>query len=131
MNWTLGRKLAVGFGALIVLIICVAAVVFVKVNAVNKVQNRVTELRQPTAMAGKDMLNGINNSMALLRGYMILGEDKFKDERATAWSERPPDFAIPRHHAAHGGGEGYLSRSQRCGRRRDRGLAHRAGGERR
>ncbi len=50
------------------LIIVVAAVVFVKVNAVNKVQNRVTELRQPTAIAGKDLRNGINRSLAALRG---------------------------------------------------------------
>ena len=87
MNWTLGKKLAAGFGALVVLIIVVAAVVFVKVKSVNKVQTRVTDLRQPTAIAGKDVLNGINHSLAALRGYMILGKDKFKQERARAWSQ--------------------------------------------
>lgn len=33
------------------------------------------------------MLNGINHSLAALRGWMILGKDKFKVEREKAWSE--------------------------------------------
>ncbi|MBW8014671.1 MAG: DUF3365 domain-containing protein [Planctomycetes bacterium] len=86
-NLKLSAKLALGFGVMMALIVMVAVTVFVKVKTVNKVQNRVTELRQPTAMAGKDMLNGINHSLAALRGYMILGKDKFKNERANAWSK--------------------------------------------
>ncbi len=33
------------------------------------------------------MLNGMNHSLAALRGWIILGKDKFKDERAIAWSK--------------------------------------------
>ena len=33
------------------------------------------------------MMNGMNHSLAALRGWIILGEDKFKAERAKSWSE--------------------------------------------
>ena len=86
-NLKLSTKLILGFGFMMALIAMVAVTVYVKVNTVNEIQARVTELRQPTAMAGKDMLNGINHSLAALRGYMILGKDKFKNERAKAWTD--------------------------------------------
>ncbi len=67
------------------LIAIVAVTVYVKVNAVNAIQTRVLDLRQPTAMASKSLLNGVNDSLASLRGYMIMGNDKLKQGRAKAW----------------------------------------------
>ena len=86
---SLGKKLSVGFGTLIILLMVIAGVVYNKVTSVNVVQNRVIELRQPTAMAGKNLINGINLSLAALRGHMILGSgtDKFKKQRAKSWSD--------------------------------------------
>ena len=34
------------------------------------------------------MLNGINHSLASLRGWIILGDPKFQTERALAWAEQ-------------------------------------------
>ena len=34
------------------------------------------------------MLNGINHSLASLRGWIILGDQKFQTERALAWAEQ-------------------------------------------
>jgi len=47
----------------------------------------VAKLRTPTALTTGDMMNGINHSLAALRGFMILGKDKFKKERSIAWGE--------------------------------------------
>lgn len=62
----------------------------IKINEVNNVQQRITELRFPTLVAGRDVINGINHSLAALRGYMILGADEkkanlFITEREKAW----------------------------------------------
>lgn len=88
----MGKKLAIGFGAIITLMIISTVIGQMKVNELNNVQGRVTNLRFPTMVAGRDMINGINHSLAALRGYMILGGDEkkaklFKGDRAKAWQE--------------------------------------------
>ena len=45
------------------------------------------DLRVPTAMSSIEMINGMNHSLAALRGWIILGKDKFKNERNIAWSD--------------------------------------------
>ncbi len=58
-----------------------------QVGKTSAITDRVLDLRTPTAEASLTMLNGINHSLAALRGWMLLGKDKFKQERAKAWSE--------------------------------------------
>jgi methyl-accepting chemotaxis protein len=85
MQWTIGKKLYFGFGMLIVLMVVVVSSVYVKTQDVNSIQTRVIETRMPTVIAGTELQNGINHSLAALRGYMILDSDKWKVERAAAW----------------------------------------------
>lgn len=73
MRLTIGKRLGTGFGPMIALIALVAIVVFFKVRDVNTIQQRVLSLRVPAAMRGIQLRNGINRSLADLRGYMILG----------------------------------------------------------
>ena len=47
----------------------------------------MVDLRVPTANASLMMVNGMNHSLAALRGWMLLGKEKFKTERSNAWSE--------------------------------------------
>ncbi len=93
MRITIGKKLGAGFGLMIVLIALVATAVFYKVREVNVVQQRVLELRAPTAVTGIELRNGINHSLAALRGYMILGTQRWKDERADAWESLDENIA--------------------------------------
>lgn len=85
MRFTIGKKLWLGFGLMIVLMITTGTLIYSKVQEVNAIQTRVVELRSPTAVTGVQLRNGINHSLASLRGYMILGSDKWKIERANAW----------------------------------------------
>jgi len=93
-NLSLGKKLGFGFGA--VLIIFVMLVVFIeyKLTTQESLQDRIVELRVPTNIAVHDLVNGINYSLAALRGYMILGKDSFKDQRQDAWKEIDRNLAI-------------------------------------
>lgn len=85
-NMKLGVKLGMGF-SLVALILVVAVLTSIwQVNKTSTVTTRVMELRAPTAQSSLMMLNGINHSLAALRGWIILGKDKFKNERAKAWS---------------------------------------------
>lgn len=88
----MGKKLGFGFGVIIVLMILSTMIGQFKINELNTVQGRVTDLRFPTMIAGRDMINGVNHSLAALRGYMILGGEEskaklFKGDRAKAWQE--------------------------------------------
>ncbi|MDP2301664.1 MAG: methyl-accepting chemotaxis protein [Ignavibacteria bacterium] len=48
---------------------------------------RIIELRQPTITTSLQLLAGLDQSLAGLRGYMLTSSDKFKDERASAWEK--------------------------------------------
>ena len=93
MNMKLYHKTGVGFTVIgIVLTIVVLATVF-QVTQLMNINNRVVNLRVPTARASLMMLNGLNHSLAALRGWMILGKDSFKSERQYSWDhEIDPSF---------------------------------------
>ncbi len=86
-NMGMGVKMFLGFG-LITLILSAAVLTTIwQVKKTNTITKKVIDLRVPTAQASLSMLNGMNHSLAALRGWIILGKDKFKDERADAWSK--------------------------------------------
>ncbi len=87
LNLPVGKKLATGFGIVLLILVMLVAFVEFELTAQDALQNRVIELRFPTNIAGHDLVNGINYSLAALRGYMILGKDKFKQQRQEAWRE--------------------------------------------
>ncbi|MCP4266884.1 MAG: DUF3365 domain-containing protein, partial [Candidatus Brocadiaceae bacterium] len=83
---TIGMKMILGFSLIALILIASVLTTISKVEESNTVNAKIIDLRAPTAQASLSMLNGINHSLAALRGWIILGKDKFKDERATAWS---------------------------------------------
>ena len=92
MKLTVRNKLFLGFGLVLAIMFIVSINTYVQIGQTTTIQNRVIELRQPTVQAGMQLTNGINLSLAGLRGYMILGDDPakaslFKAERARGWSE--------------------------------------------
>jgi len=86
-NLKLGSKLSIIL--LVVLIITSAgtynAIVNIKETATTV--TRITKIRVPTAESSMKMLNGMNQALAALRGWMLLGKDKFRDEREKVWSQ--------------------------------------------
>ncbi|MDH5528210.1 MAG: methyl-accepting chemotaxis protein [Nitrospirota bacterium] len=91
MNWLsdmkIGRKIGFGFGmvALILAVTVIAATV--RIQSTQDITDRVINLRQPTVLTSTRLLNGINESLAGLRGYMLLHNDKFKNDRADGWKK--------------------------------------------
>ena len=86
MNLSIRTKLLFGFGAVLFIMLAVAFNNYFQIKYTTEIQNRLTELHQPTVTAGLHLKDGINLSLAGLRGYMILGKDPdkaniFKAER--------------------------------------------------
>ncbi|MEE9295803.1 MAG: hypothetical protein V3W34_12700, partial [Phycisphaerae bacterium] len=86
-NRGVGAKIGLGYAMVTLILIGAVATTIWQVARTAAVTNRMVDLRAPTAQASLGMLNGMNHSLAALRGWMVLGKDKFKDERAMAWSE--------------------------------------------
>lgn len=93
-NLSVARKLTVGFGAILLILVLLVTFVEFKLFDQDKLQNRVIELRMPTSMAGIRLVDGINYSLAALRGYMILGKAKFRQERQEAWQQIDDNYDV-------------------------------------
>ena len=93
MRFTIGKRLWLGFGLMIALMASVGSLVYVKVQEVNAVQARVLDLRVATALTGDALRTDLYRSLSALRGYMILGSDELKEERAHTWEMIDTDIA--------------------------------------
>ncbi|MGR3177571.1 MAG: response regulator [Candidatus Anammoxibacter sp.] len=79
------NKMALGFGIITLLLI---GVVYISIWQTSKIQDEITDLaevRTPTVQASLTMLNGVNHSLAALRGWMIVEDERFRKERRIAW----------------------------------------------
>ena len=83
----LGTKIGSGYALAVVMLAAAIVITVLQVNAIGGLTNRIASLRVPTAQASLTMLNGMNHSLAALRGWMLLGNDKFKTERKFAWEK--------------------------------------------
>ncbi|MGR3301694.1 MAG: CHASE3 domain-containing protein, partial [Candidatus Scalindua sp.] len=72
-NMKLGTKIACGFGIITFVLIAAVLASIWQVGKTNTVTNRLIELRAPTAQTSLAMQNGVNYSLAALRGWIILG----------------------------------------------------------
>ena len=87
-DMSIGKKVGLGFGAITLILMGVVLLTIQQVTTMEVITKRVVDLRTPTAHASLMMLNGINHSLASLRGWIILGDPKFQTERALAWAEQ-------------------------------------------
>jgi methyl-accepting chemotaxis protein len=86
-NLSIGKKIGGGFAIILIIMAVIVMVTMGKVSDTKAVTDRVAKLRTPTALNTGAMMNGINHSLAALRGFMILGKDKFKNERTVSWDK--------------------------------------------
>ncbi len=91
---SVSKKLAIGFGVVLCVLVALVAFVEVKLMGQDELQSRVIEQRFPTNLAGHDLTNGVNYSLAALRGYMILGKETFKQQRQEAWQAIDHDLSV-------------------------------------
>lgn len=82
---SLGFKIGIGFALMVLLQMIVVGITIVSIKNTQEVTDRVINLRAPTVNAGTNLINGVNHSLAALRGFIILRAPKFVDERANAW----------------------------------------------
>lgn len=79
-----------GFGAVVLAVVASALFIGYQLNNMQDSQDEVLNVRYPVMLAGNRLIEGVEKSVAALRGYMILGGEleaaqKFKAQRKQAW----------------------------------------------
>ncbi len=75
----------IGFFLVILLFAILAIMSQKQISKIETDSTRVTSLRAPTAKASASVNIALNKSLAALRGWVLLGEDRFLKGRQEAW----------------------------------------------
>jgi methyl-accepting chemotaxis protein len=86
-SFSMSKKLILGFLSMALVIAGVTLMNNSRLDKNADISTRMIELRLPTVEATLKMQKGINRALAELRGWMLLGNDKFKQGREKAWNE--------------------------------------------
>ncbi len=99
---SINAKITSSFVLLSLILLVFISTTIVSTKNTKVITDRMIDLRVPTSQASLQMINGMNHSLAALRGWMLLGKSNFKDERSKAWSEEiEPAFSEMSRLSAH------------------------------
>jgi len=79
-------QLILGFSVMVAIIAIVVSINIVQVRTALEFSHHITDIHTPTAKNSMMMLNGVNQTLAALQSWMLLGEAKFKQERQEIWA---------------------------------------------
>ncbi len=86
-NLSVGTQINFGFGFNTLILAGVIISVIILLKKFNVILDRVIHERMVTVQTTHMLLNGVNQSLASLRGWMLLNEEKFKKERRHVWKD--------------------------------------------
>ncbi len=90
----LQKKLTISYALMTGIIVLISIATIWQLNDTKQLAHQVSELRTPTTFASTTMLSGISHELSALRGWMLTGDEQFKQKRTTAWeNEIEPSLA--------------------------------------
>ena len=106
MKLCIKKKLTLSFTLILIVIVFTAVFNLYSVAKVGHFQKEITEYQVKNVYSAKNIINGINSSLAALRGYMILGSDPEKAQlmrrnRKNAWVVIENDILFLKSHMSH------------------------------
>ena len=81
------KKLALGFSTILTLMVIIAAINMFGTYKNTQLEHHINGILVPLVEKEIEFKSSINESLSALRGYMILGKDKFKEQRHSAWED--------------------------------------------
>ena len=92
MRLTIGQKLGLGFGGVVLLMIASSGLVYQALDRISENTQRMTDEAVPALSAADNLLIALNRTTASLRGSLLLGDDEtqaayFESEIATSTEE--------------------------------------------
>ncbi|ELR73923.1 Signal transduction histidine kinase [Fulvivirga imtechensis AK7] len=83
---TLGKKIGLGFIAMVFILAIAVSISVTMTGTTTALTDRLSTVRIPTTQFGLVLSDGISRSVAALRGYLLLQDEKFITERKAIWS---------------------------------------------
>jgi methyl-accepting chemotaxis protein len=98
MKLTLGKKLALGFGSVLTLMMISAGLSYLKLTKIGARQDKVLDVRVPTAYAGQSLERDLNWCQNKGRQFVLAGAEPVKREEAKklydrAWNDINKDVS--------------------------------------
>lgn len=87
MKLSIGKKIGIGLVGMTLIIVIIAGINIWQFKKAEEVTLRIVNLRSPTLQYCKTILNGFNHALASIRGYMLLGDEKFVVEHNKNWEQ--------------------------------------------
>jgi len=87
MSLKISGRLILGFGFMAAILAVAVGMTILNVSAIDKISQRIVQLRMPTSAASTNMVKDIYGSLAALRGYMLTGAKSFKQQRREVWAD--------------------------------------------
>lgn len=91
MHWTIGKKLGVSFGIVVMLVALSSSVAYIKISSISQTQFRIINTREPLIAASYEIVSGVNMTASAL-GQEVLsastGDNSqgLEQQRLQAWS---------------------------------------------
>jgi methyl-accepting chemotaxis protein len=86
VSFGIGARLAVGFGAIVLVLATVSTFVALNVNAATRMQDDSVKHEVPAMLAAQDMLAYFNRSRAILNEFLLNPEESVSERRRTNWT---------------------------------------------
>jgi methyl-accepting chemotaxis protein len=98
MKLSIAKKLGLGFGAIMIVMVVSAIITSVNLRSMNHNVTKMLDEATPAVRACDRLMSATNQSLAALRGYLILGDDpkdakSYKADRADAWRDIDAAFS--------------------------------------
>lgn len=81
------QRLYIGFSVIMLILLFAVTITVWEVSQIKQTTDRIVNLRTPTAQASASLISHINASLADLRGWMLTGNEGFKDKRNNVWKD--------------------------------------------
>jgi methyl-accepting chemotaxis protein len=82
---SLQQKLTISYAMMTGIIVLISIVTIWQVSGIKQLAHQVSEQRTAIAFASTNLLNGLNHDISSLRGWVMTGEETFKEERRSSW----------------------------------------------
>ena len=82
---TLSKRIIIGYLFMFFVLACAALTTLWKLHSITETAKQVREVNVPITTHSLKILKGINQSLASLRGWIVLGDKRFLTERELVW----------------------------------------------
>ena len=80
------KRIGLGYALLVLTLLLTVLMAIFEVNSIQETNKKNVEVRFPSVVESGRLLNGVNASLAILRGYLLLGEENLKPLREKIWN---------------------------------------------